>query len=372
MKKILLFSMALALICAPAMAKGDGYAFTSTDVASGSYFGAGGDNDIPAGVDYTVMWDIVGPADPLVASLGGWYTFRPWGADDEGAGGGGITFGAHATDFPGVNRVQGQAINANPFAGVDLGSPPTPIRLQIDRIGTTKTMSYGTPGGAMTVLDSATVAPTVDGDVGVYYELYCNGAAYGCAGAWEVDRIEVIIDGVSTVYEGASDAVPLVGTDWWNTTFVAYAAAPATVTIAQSGPNPFDIFDGTATWTVTFNEPVSATLVKTMFEPPLLTGDASTDGTGATLTTVTAGLEYTVAFTGVNGTSGTIGVEFTPGGVVDTIAGGPGLPVPDGSTGTAYSSVAPAPAAKGWVLIFLGVMLTLATAVTLRKKALNS
>jgi hypothetical protein len=116
---------------------------------------------------------------------------------------------------------------------------------------------------------------------------------------------------------------------------------------------------------VVFNEPVTGVL-ESQFSASLGGDDAAATGTPA-LGEDVAGLSYTVTITGVSGASGSIGLNFTPGGVVEDDAGS-GIPTADVSNASPFFVGVSVPVANGWMLVFLGVTLCLATAVMLSKK----
>ena len=138
--------------------------------------------------------------------------------------------------------------------------------------------------------------------------------------------------------------------------------SPPTVTIARVGDLDSPFVDTTGSWTVDFSEDVTAVTDDDFTLET--TGDAAASG-GPTVSGGPA--SYTVDITGVSGT-GSIGLNFL---VNDVVATATGLAPAAQNNAAAFTNVVPAPAAKGWVLVFLGVVLALAAAAMLRKKALK-
>ena len=121
---------------------------------------------------------------------------------------------------------------------------------------------------------------------------------------------------------------------------------------------------GSGSWTVEFSEDV---INVTNDDFSLSTFGDAVVGTGPTVTGGPA--SYTAAIGGVTGASGTIILNFEVGDVVSVADGTPAEPASGGAQW--FSNVVPAPAAMGWVLVFLGVVLALAAAVVIRKRALK-
>ena len=144
----------------------------------------------------------------------------------------------------------------------------------------------------------------------------------------------------------------------------AFESVPArpTVTIARVGDLDSPFVDTTGSWTVDFSEDVTGVTDDDFTLET--TGDAAASG-GPTVSGGPA--SYTVDITGVSGT-GSIGLNFL---VNDVVATATGLAPVGQNNAAAFTNVVPAPAAKGWVLVFLGVVLTLAAVAMLRKKALK-
>ena len=137
-----------------------------------------------------------------------------------------------------------------------------------------------------------------------------------------------------------------------------------TATIARDQVVDWAFTNGSGSWTVEFSEDV-----------------LNVDGADFSLTTlgdavvgiaptVTGGpASYTASIGGVTGASGTIILNFEVGDVVSVADGTPAEPASGGAQW--FSNVVPAPAAMGWVLVFLGIVLALAAAVAIRRKALK-
>ena len=148
---------------------------------------------------------------------------------------------------------------------------------------------------------------------------------------------------------------------------VAELSAPLgpTATITRDGAVDSAFTDTMGSWTVDFSEDV-INVDGTDFSLSTL-GDAVV-GSGPTVTGGPA--SYTVSIGSVTGSAGTISLNFNVGDVV-AAADGTTAALP-ASSGTQWlSNVVPAPAAMGWVLVFLGIVLALAAAVMLRRKALK-
>ena len=148
---------------------------------------------------------------------------------------------------------------------------------------------------------------------------------------------------------------------------VAELSAPLgpTATITRDGAVDSAFTDTTGSWTVGFSEDV-INVTDDDFSLSTL-GDAVV-GTGPTVTGGPA--SYTVSIGSVTGSAGTISLNFDVGDVV-AAADGTTAALPASSGSQWFSNVVPAPAALGWVLVFLGIVLALAAAVMLRRKALK-
>ena len=137
-----------------------------------------------------------------------------------------------------------------------------------------------------------------------------------------------------------------------------------TTTITRDGAVDSAFTSGSGSWTVDFSEDV-INVDGADFSLSTL-GDAIV-GSGPTVTGGPA--SYTVSIASVTGSAGTIVLNFNVGDVVSTADGIAPAPASAGSQW--FSNVVPAPAAMGWVLVFLGIVLALAAAVMLRRKALK-
>ena len=136
-----------------------------------------------------------------------------------------------------------------------------------------------------------------------------------------------------------------------------------TVTITRNGALDSAFTDTTGSWNVFFSEDV-LNVDSTDFSLSF-GGDADASGPFVS----GWGSPYTAAISAVTGTSGTISLNFN---VDDVISAGSMLaPLPTNSGLQWFSNILPAPAAMGWALVFLAVVLALAAAVMLRKKALK-
>ena len=180
------------------------------------------------------------------------------------------------------------------------------------------------------------------------------------------------MDTIGLASDGTSGDIILI--DHWTMTTTSVegmltpAAAPATVSSFDRDTAIDEPFTGgTAAWTITFSEGVDG----------IAAGQFTVTGTGVTFTgpTITSGVDgeavFGVAVTGVSAGPGSLAISFNPllAGGVTTTAGGD--PVVD-TANSSYSNVPVAPTATSWVLVFLGLVLALATAITLRKKAISN
>ncbi len=142
----------------------------------------------------------------------------------------------------------------------------------------------------------------------------------------------------------------------------APVATGPTATITRDQVVDWAFTNGSGSWTVQFTENVIN----------VDTGDFSLTTLGpvnvGSLTVEGADDTYTAQINTVTGT-GTIGLNFNVGNVVAEGDGTPALAANSGSQW--FTNVVPAPAATGWVLVFLGVVLFLAATVVIRRKALK-
>ena len=145
---------------------------------------------------------------------------------------------------------------------------------------------------------------------------------------------------------------------------IFYTVPPPTFTRSGAADSAFST-PFTGQWAVEFGESVSNVTDDDF--TLTLSGDAAV-ATGPTVTG--SGTSYTVDISGVSGAAGSVELNFVVNDVVLTADGT--TPATAASSGTqSYANVVAAPAANHWVLIFMGVMLALAAAVVIRKKAFN-
>ena len=138
----------------------------------------------------------------------------------------------------------------------------------------------------------------------------------------------------------------------------------ATITRSATSPDADSAFTaGSGSWDVEFSEAV-LNVDGTDFSLDTL-GTAAATGP-----TVTGGpTSYVASISGVGGT-GSITLNFNVGNVVAEGDGTtPALAASSGSQW--FSNVVAAPAATGWMLVFLGLVLFLAATVVIRRKALK-
>ena len=136
-----------------------------------------------------------------------------------------------------------------------------------------------------------------------------------------------------------------------------------TATITRDQVVDWAFTNGSGSWTVEFNDDV-LNVDDADFSLDLSLGNAVASGP----TVTGAGASYTASISGVSGT-GTIILNFDPIDVVAVVGGEAAEPASGVSQW--FSNVVPAPAAMGWVLVFLAVVLALAAAVMLRRKGLK-
>ncbi len=151
----------------------------------------------------------------------------------------------------------------------------------------------------------------------------------------------------------------------YDTCLAPPASGPtATITRSATSPDPDSAFTaGSGSWDVEFSEAV-LNVDGTDFSLDTL-GTAAATGP-----TVTGGpTSYVASISGVGGT-GSITLNFNVGNVVAEGDGTtPALAASSGSQW--FSNVVAAPAATGWMLVFLGLVLFLAATVVIRRKALK-
>ena len=162
-----------------------------------------------------------------------------------------------------------------------------------------------------------------------------------------------------------ADASGLAGDffeDGLNPALVEIELGP-TPTITRDQVIDWAFTNGSGSWSVEFSEDVEF-VVDADFSLDLSLGNAVASGP----TVTGAGASYTASISGVSGT-GTIILNFDPIDVVAVVGGEAAEPASGVSQW--FSNVVPAPAAMGWVLVFLAVVLALAAAVMLRRKGLK-
>ena len=366
MRKILFLALALAMLSGSAMAVDAYMRFDAPTCGGGAQSGIflDGIGTTYPPQDHTVTINFK-TDDLLAESTNGWWGFGIWGGSDIAAGDY-IEWQTDATADPGLITVDnGAGLNQ---ISVAAGF----ISMRIVRTGLDMVTEYSTPGSNPPVwntLNTATMTAgeaATDADVGFMFWTFS-----GPAGACNLETYEVwsiTLEDTSGTQTWDPSNLPPASSDgngaWGDFTPVAVPAAPATVSIQQNAPSPFDTLpSGTASWSVTFSEDVTG-VAAGQFTAVLGGNAAAPDSPVLTGSSP----DFVISFANVTGNAGQIGVDFTPAGAVLTTAGGEAVL---SASGAAYSSIPPAPAAKGWVLVFMGLMLALATVVTLRKKAVN-
>ena len=216
-----------------------------------------------------------------------------------------------------------------------------PVTLTIARTGTTLTISAD--DGAVVDLNTGTVEAA---DIMYPRLFFFDPTGVGISGEMSVSLIEI---------SGAN--IPDVN--------LPPPPMGPTATITRDGAVDSAFTDTTGSWTVGFSEDV-INVTDDDFSLSTL-GDAVI-GSGPTVTGGPA--SYTVSIASVTGSAGTISLNFDVGDVVAS-ADGTTAALPASSGTQWFSNVVPAPAAMGWVLVFLGIVLALAAAVMLRRKALK-
>lgn len=136
-----------------------------------------------------------------------------------------------------------------------------------------------------------------------------------------------------------------------------------TVTIMRNGSVDSAFTDTIGSWNVYFSEDVLN--VDSADFSLSFTGDA--DASGPVVSGW--GSPYTAAISAVTGNSGSISLFFDVGDVESTLTGV--APAATSAGSQWFSNLVAAPAAKDWALVFLGVVLVLAAAGVIRKKALK-
>ncbi len=235
---------------------------------------------------------------------------------------------------PGDFNLEGEAVIAGP-GGVSVSGTGT-VTMRYSRSGDTLTAEYTLPGS------------------GTFVE-YNTGTL---AGAVELGVMVMTSAGTETVLvESVTLEIPAAG------------PVPASVDSFDRDTAIDEPFTGgTAAWTITFSEGVD-NVDAVQFT---VTGNGVTFTGGPTITSGADGDSiFGVEVTGVGVGPGSLTASFNPllAGGVTTTAGGE--PVVDTASST-YSNVPVAPTATSWVLVFLGLVLALATAITLRKKAISN
>lgn len=332
---------------------------TGYDITSSVGDWCTGGIDLPSAVDlppgdftYTITINTDPTAD-LGAAAPSWGYSAVALSADIGSRGFSIAWEQHADIAAGVNIVAGYVDGTgDAYTGDDAGDihvvdagalGGTPMILRFVRAGNTLTADYTTPGTA-TFVNLYTVDLTnhvADGDISA--DLMSFGL-WGWSGTSTYDVDQVMLDLAATPATPAN----LVG-----------------ITRDDAADHPFEV-DGTANWTVTFDEEVSGVDAGD-FAAVL---NSATVGAGPIVTDLGGGTSYNVEFTGVSTPDqGSIGLTFTPVGVT-TVAGGVAVTV-GGSASSSYSNFSAASAANTWMLIILTLTLVVGAAIVMRKKAMQ-